>query len=472
MAFRYRELAEVLMQQIQSGYLLPGQRLPSIRAMSQQRALSITTVKRCYELLEAQGYLLCRAQTGFYVRERPVRQLEPEFPVFDHASQQVDNLVLIAEIQQSAMNEDRVQLGTVQLASALIPVAALQRSLVRANRRAQARALAYSPSVGEPVLLQALSAHFQQDGISCAQQDMIVTNGCMEALSLAVSVVTEPGDTLALPSPCYSGQLQLLASMGRRVAEIPSTAKGFDLGRLEQLMASKAVSACLVSSSFQNPLGYCLSVADKQHIAELARRYQCPVIEDDVFGECGYARQRPLPIKSWSTEGWVIWCGSVSKTLAPGYRIGWCAGGRFYLQLRQALLARRLAVNTPLQLALADFILSGEYRRHLNQLRIQLADQVNRLCDSLQQHMAEQGRFTRPDGGYAIWVQLPENCDAMQLYQMMKAQGVNLVPGVVFSARNFYANAIRLSAGNPWSEEMDQAVALIANTVKALSRYL
>jgi len=468
MAFRYRELADTLMQEVQSGRLPQGQRLPSIRVMSRQRGVSITTVKRCYELLEAQGYLMSRAQSGFYVRERPLSLPQPEFPVFDPASHQIDNLALIAEIHQSAIDEQRVQLGTVQLAPSLIPIQALQRSLIRANRRAQGRALAYSQSAGEPLLLQALSAHFQEDGISCSQQDLIITNGCMEALSLAVSAVTQPGDTLALPSPCYSGQLQLLASMGRRVAEIPSTSRGFDLDRLEQLMADKSISACLVSTTFQNPLGYCLSAADKQRLAEMAEHYQCPVIEDDVFGECGHTRQRPLPLRSWSHNGWVIWCGSVSKTLAPGYRIGWCASGRFHREVRQAMLARRLAVNTPLQLALADFILTGEYRRHLNRLRLQLADQVNSLCGSLQQHLGKQCRLARPDGGYAVWVQLPESCQGLQLYQRMKEQGINLVPGEVFSARKLYANAIRLNAGNPWSDELERAVEALAESVRML----
>ncbi|QIB64531.1 PLP-dependent aminotransferase family protein [Kineobactrum salinum] len=469
MAFRYRELADALIQEIESGGLQQGHRLPSIRAMSQQRGVSITTVKRCYESLEAQGYLLSRAQSGFYVRDRQLTLLQPEFPVFDPSSRQIDNLSIIAEIHQSAINAHRVQLGTIQLAPSLLPVQALQRSLVRANRRAQGRALAYSQAAGEPVLLQALQAHFQQDGITCALQDLVVTNGCMEALSLAVDAVTRPGDTLALPSPCYSGQLQLLASMGRRVSEIPSTSRGFDLDRLEQLMADQAVSACLVATSYQNPLGYCLDAADKQRLAEMALRYRCPVIEDDVFGECGHTRQRPLPVKSWSRDGWVIWCGSVSKTLAPGYRIGWCSSGRFHPQVRLAMLARGLSVNTPLQLALADFMLSGEYRRHLNRLRLQLAAQVNSLCDSLRHHLDEHCRLAKPDGGYAVWVQLPEHCQGLQVYQAMKAQGINLVPGEVFSARNLYSNAVRLNAGNPWNAELERAVATLAESVRTLA---
>ncbi|MCB6184907.1 PLP-dependent aminotransferase family protein [Leeia sp. TBRC 13508] len=466
MTFKYRHLADKLISDINANRLQAGQRMPSIRALSQQYKISITTALKTYEQLEAEGYLISRPQAGFFVRPRPKQLGELSLPAFRPVVGSVDNEALLYEIQSAANDPHRIGLGTVMIAPELLPLAALQRSLQRTLRNRPLVASTYCPPSGEPELCAALSHHFGEDGIHLPAHELHITNGCMSALSLAISATTQPGDNIAIPSPCFSGQLQLLASLGRNVVEIPSAASGLDMDALAQSMASGQVQACLVTANFQNPLGYCLTSAQKQQLATLASRYQCPIVEDDVFGECGYHPQRPLPIKSWDQTGDVLWCGSFSKTLAPGYRVGWCGPGRYAPAFSRLHLSQSLAVNSPLQLALADFVHSGEYRRHLKRLRIDLARQVDALRCYVEAQFPPGCTVTHPQGGLALWVQLPEGCNGMQLYEDAKMHGINVVPGAVFSARELYHNAVRLNAGNPWDEKIKDAVDVLADLIK------
>lgn len=456
---KYQQLANRLRHDIQQGRLLAGQRLPSIRQLAQQHGVSLTTAIRSYEWLEAQGDIQATPRSGFFVRPRVDRSTPPHFSDFDPHAYPVDNAALITEIRQNAHHPGHIPLGTVMLAPALLPLASLQQSLLRTARRTPHAAARYGMPGGEASLRQVLCQHFAEDGLALHPDDLLITHGCMPALNLALLAVSQPGDSIAVPSPCYSGQLQLLASLGRQALEIPCDQHGMDLDRLEACLASGQARVALLSACFQNPLGFSLSNADKQRIAAMAQRYRITVIEDDVFGECSHGGPRPLPIKAWDSAGRVIWCGSFSKTLAPGYRIGWCAPGISLDALHSLHLAGMLAVQAPLQLALADFIHRGEYRRHLRRLQPQLASQVDSLRQAVLRHFPEGTAVNQPAGGYALWVQLPKPADGMALYRAARQQAISLVPGSVFSARGLYGECLRLNAGNPWDESLDLAIA-------------
>ncbi|TDR79657.1 PLP-dependent aminotransferase family protein [Paludibacterium purpuratum] len=463
---KYQQLAAGIRNDIHQGKLSAGQRLPSIRVLARQHGVSLTTAIKSYEWLEAQGDILAAPKSGFFVCHRAPDLHTPRFPAFDPQATPVDNAALIAEVRRGAQEATHVPLGTVMLAASCLPLDELQLSLTRAARRAPQSAAGYGPQAGEPALRQALSRHFADDGLALLPDDLLITNGCMPALNLALLAVSQPGDTIAVPSPCYSGQLQLLASLGRRVLEIPCHAHGMDLDRLEACLAEGVVRVALLTGNHYNPLGFCLSPQDKQRVAALAARHRCVVIEDDVFGECGHGGPRPLPIKAWDTEGWVIWCGSFSKTLAPGYRIGWCAPGRSLAALATLHLSGMLAVNAPLQLALADFLNRGAYRRHLHRLQPQLSAQVDSLRQAVLHHFPTGSRVSQPVGGYALWVQLPPGGDGLALYRAAREQGIGLVPGAAFSARGLYRDCLRLNAGNPWSEQLKQAVTTLGRLAR------
>jgi DNA-binding transcriptional MocR family regulator len=404
------------------------------------------------------GSVLASPKSGFFVRAKSAGMSEPAMAAFDPAGHKIDNAGLIAEVRHHAQQAGHIPLGTVMLASTLLPLDSLRQSLLRTARQAPLAAAGYGMPEGEAALRAALCRHFAEDGLALSPDALLITNGCMPALSLALLATTRPGETVAVPSPCYSGQLQLLASLGRKIMEIPCHAHGLDLERMESCMASGEVRVALIAVTHQNPLGFTLTPADKQRLLAMAERYHCTLIEDDVFGECGHGGPRALPVKAWDQRGNVIWCGSFSKTLAPGYRIGWCAPGRHLDAMKQLHLAGMLSVNTPLQLALADFVHRGEYRRHCRRLQPLLANQVDSLRQSVERHFPPGTLASRPQGGYALWLQLPEAFDGMKLYREAREAGICMVPGAVFSARGLYRHCLRLNAGNPWDESLEDAV--------------
>ncbi|WP_286943669.1 PLP-dependent aminotransferase family protein, partial [Acinetobacter sp. UBA6526] len=365
MSFQYQRLADQLAHKIYQHELQPQQKLSSLREFARQQEVSLSTAQQCYELLEAKGLIYVKAKSGYFVSPRQYQSAIPDSPQFESMPRQVSNLDLQNQIQTASIQSHLTPLGAIQLSPHLIPVDGLRRSLQRALKHCQPEDFLYCNKQGHMQLRQALSDHWREDGIYVAIEDIFITNGCMPALSLLIQQMTKEGDSILIPTPTFNGQLQMLAGLKRKIIEIPADHQGIDLERLESFMRQGAAKLCLLTANFQNPSGYCLSNEQKQHIAQLAEKYQCFILEDDIYGECSFQKERPLPIRYWDQQGYVIWCGSVSKSLSSAYRVGWFCLGQQLQHLRPQLMANNVGVNTPLQLGLADFIYSRGYREHL-----------------------------------------------------------------------------------------------------------
>ncbi|QIO07620.1 aminotransferase-like domain-containing protein [Acinetobacter lanii] len=470
MTFQYQSLAQHIAQKIYRSELKIGQRLSSLRQFAEQHQVSLNTAKSCYELLEAQGLIYVKPKAGYFVQSQaqPLHSIaQPQHLDFDAIAKQVSNLELQIEIHEASISSDLIHLGSIQLSPNLIPIDALRRSIQRALKHSKSEDFLYSDRQGHSKLREALSAHWAEDGIFIAKEEIYITNGCMPALSTVIQNLTEVDDSIIIPTPNYNGQLQLLATLKRKILEIPAHADGFDIDRLEQAMRDSGAKVCLLTANFQNPLGFCLSYADKEKIAQLAAQYQCYVIEDDIYAECAYSLKRPLPIQYWDRKGYVIYCGSVSKSLSPSYRIGWfCLPSRLK-HLRAKILTQNSAVNTPLQLGLADLIYSRAYREHLNQLKPKLMRQVEQYRQFIMQAFAGvEIRINQPQGGYALWLQLPQQIDSLKMYRYAQQHSINIVPGLVFGEDQRYNNCIRLNAGHQLSDEIERAIQLLADWAK------
>ncbi len=470
MTFQYQSLAQHIAQKIYRSELKIGQRLSSLRQFAEQHQVSLNTAKSCYELLEAQGLIYVKPKAGYFVQSQaqPLHSIaQPQHLDFDAIAKQVSNLELQIEIHEASISSDLIHLGSIQLSPNLIPIDALRRSIQRALKHSKSEDFLYSDRQGHSKLREALSAHWAEDGIFIAKEEIYITNGCMPALSTVIQNLTEVDDSIIIPTPNYNGQLQLLATLKRKILEIPAHADGFDIDRLEQAMRDSGAKVCLLTANFQNPLGFCLSYADKEKIAQLAAQYQCYVIEDDIYAECAYSLKRPLPIQYWDRKGYVIYCGSVSKSLSPSYRIGWfCLPSRLK-HLRAKILTQNSAVNTPLQLGLADLIYSRAYREHLNQLKPKLMRQVEQYRQFIMQAFAGvEIRINQPQGGYALWLQLPQQIDSLKMYRYAQQHSINIVPGLVFGEDQRYNNCIRLNAGHELSDEIERAIQLLADWAK------
>ncbi|OTG85084.1 PLP-dependent aminotransferase family protein [Acinetobacter sp. ANC 4648] len=467
MAFQYRILAEQITEKIKQGKLAAGQRLISLRQFSEQQNVSMNTVKNCYELLEAQGLIYVKNKSGYFVSAKQAviqHTPRPNHPDFQSQPREISNLELQIEIQQASIDNKLIHLGAIQISPNLVPVEALRRSIQRALKHSKPEDFLYSDKQGHLRLREALSEHWAEDGFYIAKDEIYISNGCMPALSVMIQSLTEMGDSIIVPTPNFNGQLQLLAALKRKIVEIPADTDGFDLERLEQVMQSSGAKACLLTANFQNPLGFSLSNTQKEKIAQLANQYQCYVIEDDIYAECSFSLKRPLPIKYWDQQGYVIFCGSVSKSLSTAYRVGWFCIPQRLQHLRTQLLMSNVAVNTPLQLGLADLIYSRAYREHLIRLKPILIAQVEQYRQFMIAAFYQVDiRLNQPNGGYALWIQLPEQIDSLEMYRFAQQQGINIVPGEVFGEDGRYKNCIRLNAGHELSDDIREAIVLLAD---------
>lgn len=467
MSFQYQRLADQLAHKIYQHELQPQQKLSSLREFARQQEVSLSTAQQCYELLEAKGLIYVKAKSGYFVSPRRYQSAIPDSPQFESMPRQVSNLDLQNQIQTASIQSHLTPLGAIQLSPHLIPVDGLRRSLQRALKHCQPEDFLYCNKQGHMQLRQALSDHWREDGIYVAIEDIFITNGCMPALSLLIQQMTKEGDSILIPTPTFNGQLQMLAGLKRKIIEIPADHQGIDLERLESFMRQGAAKLCLLTANFQNPSGYCLSNEQKQHIAQLAEKYQCFILEDDIYGECSFQKERPLPIRYWDQQGYVIWCGSVSKSLSSAYRVGWFCLGQQLQHLRPQLMANNVGVNTPLQLGLADFIYSRGYREHLERLRPKLMQQVEQYRAYILE--AFQGlpiALSQSEGGYALWLQLPKSISGLELYYLAQAKGINIVPGEVFGEDKRYQHFVRLNAGHALTEEIRQALQQLADWVR------
>ena len=307
-------------------------------------------------------------------------------------------------------------------------------------------------------------------GCTLSPDDIIVTCGATEALNLSLRAVAKPGDTIAIESPTFFGILQTIESLGMRVCEIPTYPRaGICLDELEQRLKCCRIKACVFTLNFSNPLGSCMPDEKKKRLVEILSEREIPLIEDDIYGNLAFGPTRPKSAKAFDTEGWVLTCDSFSKTLAPGFRVGWVAPGRFKRKVEFFKLVNTHSTASPTQLAMAEFLRNGGYENHLRRLRRIYANQACRMIDALSRHFPEGTKITRPTGGMALWIELPAHLRALELYERALAEKISIAPGPIFSAKQGFQNFLRLNFGNPWTDTIERAVVKLGQIIATMN---
>jgi len=289
----------------------------------------------------------------------------------------------------------------------------------------------------------------------------------MEALNLCLRAVGKPGDIIAIESPTFYGTLQAIESLGMKALEIPTDPRdGIIIEALSSSLRRHPVKACLLVPNFNNPLGSCVPDNNKKKLVTLLARREIPLIEDDIYGDLCFGPSRPKAAKAYDTEGLVLLCSSFSKTLAPGFRVGWTAPGRFKSQVERLKFMTSMACTTTPQIAVAEFLRNGGYDRHLRTIRKNLAMQVQRMTDAIARYFPERTKVTRPQGGLALWVELPRWINSLELHREALQQHISIAPGPIFSAKQRYKNFIRLSCGEPWTDNIERAMETLGNLAR------
>jgi len=353
----------------------------------------------------------------------------------------------------------------------LFPWEKLARHLGRAARHMDPWSTVESLPPGSAELRRQIARRYLRFGSRVLADEIVITNGALEALNLSLQAVTKPGDAVAVERPSFYACLQAIESLGLKAVEVRTDPReGVDLGALEQAIDSHRVRACWFMTTFQNPLGATMPDEKKRDLVRLLESRDVPLIEDDVYAELYFSARRPRAAKSFDTKGLVLHCGSFSKCLAPGYRLGWVAAGRFEQELRRRKVMTSLSTSLPVQEGIAQLLRHDGYDAHLKKLRRTLAAQQAALLKGVREHWPAGVRVARPDGGYFVWLELPSGVDSLRLHGLALEQGISIAPGPIFSPRREFRNFVRLNCGHPWDAELESAVRRLGRLVDRLAQ--
>jgi len=465
----YEQVAERVAFLVDEGTYRPGDRVPSIRGLSQQFQVSINTVKEAYRLLEDRRVIEARPQSGYYVCARlPEAVGAPKISPPELSPATVSTSELTVRVLRDILNPELVQFGCAIPNPELLPIDRLNRMLSSEARRFRTQSIAYAMPPGNPRLRKQISQRLVLSGCTLRPDEIVITDGCTEAVALALRCLCTPGDTIAVETPVYYNFLQLVESLGLKALEIPTDpSEGISLEALAYALEHNPVKACLVISNFNNPLGSRMSDVRKRQLVELLARHAIPLIEDDIYGDLAHDGDRPSVAKAYDRQGLVLLCSSFSKTLAPGYRVGWIAPGRFQEQLERLKMVNSIASASPTQMAIAEFLANGGYDHHLRTIRRVYANKVAQMAEAIGRSFPAGTRVSRPRGGFSLWVEMPPRVDAVQLYRQAIGAGITLAPGNLFSVSGKYRNCVRLNAAF-WSEREERAVQKLGGLASAL----
>ncbi|CAM2154595.1 GntR family transcriptional regulator [Pararobbsia alpina] len=461
----YERLAEHYRRIIASGTLLPGDRMPSVRALMDRHRVSLSTAIQTFRRLEDTGWLSAKPRAGYFVQRPSALKLakvpEPEVTTLPSEARYVGLHERISRVLEYAQSfPDALNLGGATAAAELYPADPLQ-ALMRKRLRLRPTLLTeIGVDTGASEFRQAVARRALSNGVTVSPDEIISTTGGVEGVNLALRAVAQRGDTIAIESPAFFGLLQILESLGLRALEIPtSPTTGLSVEALDiALNAYENVKALVVVPNLQNPLGCVMPDDRKAQLVALCKQHGVAVIEDDPYLDLVEGPERPKPVKAWDRDGNVIYCASLNKVLAPGMRLGWIAGGRWQARIKMLKFAQSRHNETLPQLVAAEFISSGDFDRHLHRLRARLSDQREATCDAIARYFPSGTRMSPPSGGLLLWVELPEGTPSESLYQAALADGIRIAPGTIFSNSDRFGSFIRLSCPKPFDRDLDDAM--------------
>jgi DNA-binding transcriptional MocR family regulator len=466
----YERVARLVETQIANGALRINDRIPSVRTMSRSAKVSVSTVVQAYVHLENVGLIEARPQSGFYVRA-PVALLEPR-PKVTRSRRPISVAAEVLDTCREALTRpDIVPLNGAVTPPALYPTRRLNniaREILR-DRPLNAGEIIMPP--GDAELRRQIAKRMAIAGAPTDPDHVVITSGTMDAVTLALRVLCQPGDTVLVESPTYFGLLQAIEHARLKVVEVPNhPGQGIDVAAIRSIVSKTRLAAAVLQPNCNNPVGSQTPDDAKREIVQLLTGAEVPIIEDDVYADLHYGSVRPASLRAYDEAGLVISCGSVSKTIALGYRIGWAVTPQFHADITRAKFYASVACPTLQQLVLARYFASGGYDRHLRRMRAMLAANSQAFVDAVARYFPAGTRVARPTGGVVIWIELPANVDGIELFRTALASRIGIKPGLVFSAKADYRNFIRMSCGLPWSQTIERAIEKLGRLVSDLAQ--
>lgn len=464
----YMQVAGGVEKMIAEDVLKIGDKLPSVRVVSEEYGISMGTAFQAYYHLEGKGLIESRPKSGYYVRFNHKRlPALPKMIQADAQSHTVSVREMIAAIYSDISADQGLNFARAVPDVSLLPTAKLHKSVVYALRNSKDHCIGYEHTQGNLELRRQIAKLAFNWGGKIKPEEVIVTNGCLEAITICLKAVTTYGDTVAVECPSYFGIYQAIESLGLKVVEISSDPiTGLELASLEKAVKKFSIKACVCVPNFNNPLGACMTDEAKKALVVLITKHNIPLIEDDIYGEIYFGKSRPKTCKYFDTKGLVMHCSSLSKSLAPGYRIGWVLPGKTFEDVKQIKRMQNISCPTLTQAAVAHFLQNGRYEYHLKNLRKALHTQCLRYIQSIIAHFPADTKISRPHGGFVLWLELNKAVEVFRLRNEAMKQHIAIVPGKIFSASCNFSHCLRISFGRPWNEEVDEGLKLLGDLVK------
>jgi DNA-binding transcriptional MocR family regulator len=470
----YIRLANNLRDQIQIGRYTIGDKLPSVRQLAKEHSVSIATVQEAYRILEAEMYAQAKPKSGYFVAntapsdnapkmtkppQRPmdVSQWEDVLGILLNTFSKEDDVNVHCQFQHAMPNMH---------AKTLKP---LTKRLYELNKNRPLDGMIYGDVKGDIALRRQLSKLAAASGCQLHSDEFVVTSGCQEALSVCLRAVANAGDIIAVESPGFYGAMQAIKGANLKALEIPTDShSGLSLEALRLAVDQWPVKAILVTPTVNNPQGFVMPDEKKKALYALAREYDIAIIEDDIYGDIAYASPRPRTIKSFDEDGRVLLCSSFSKTLAPGFRVGWIAPGSFRNKVLHAKYVSSSMCPTLPQLAIADFIEHGGYDRHIRAMRQDYQASRDALLRDIKRFFPTDTCVSYPEGGYVLWVELNPQYDCVKLADKARKHGIFIAPGQLFSATGKYRNCLRFNFIDSSLEARTSAIEVLGRLIQSM----
>ncbi|WP_406843242.1 PLP-dependent aminotransferase family protein [Flavobacterium soyae] len=458
--YLYLQFADVIENQIKSGLLSVGDKLPSIREVCAETGYSMSTVSKAYYEVESRSLIESRPQSGYYVSNisaRIIAEPSASTPILTVENIEREDLVDLVYGDMRKKNLTMLSLGFPS--NELLPIAKLNKGMVQAMRQLPNSGTSYEEIQGNSNLRKEIARWSFTWGGSLTEEDIITTPGCISAISDCLLTLTKPGDTIITESPVYFGILQLASSLGLHVMELPTNmTTGIELEAVKKTLAANKVKACVLMSNFSNPSGSMMPNEHKKEIVRLMDFYNVPLIEDDIHGDLYFGASRPTNCKTYDESGIVLCCSSVSKSLAPGYRVGWVSPGKFKKEVLRTKLYHTISSPTITHEVVGDFLKNGRYENHLRKIRQILNRNCNNYINTVLESFPAGTKVSQPQGGFFLWVELDQKIDTAAFYHLALKHNISIAPGRIFSFQNQFSNCMRLSFGLPWSNELRESI--------------
>ncbi|MGG5210103.1 PLP-dependent aminotransferase family protein [Chryseobacterium sp. MIQD13] len=470
----YITFANQIAKMIDNGTFKPGDKLPSIRSLHQKKGLSVGTILQSFNYLLDKGLVVSKEKSGYFVQDISSQEIPiPKVMPVSLSAKTVHIDSLLQKLPLDGSGKKFVSFTNALPDNRLLPFNSIKRFIQQTSRDYSGSYLGLESRYGNLHLREEIAKRSLHLKGHIHADELIITNGAAEAILCCLKAITQPGDTVLVQEPCFFGILQIIECLGLKVVSIPShPVLGISASEVKKACKKFAVKACVIVSNFNNPDGASISTEEKKELAALANTLHIPIIEDDLYADLFFKGGRPDTIKTYDTDGWVLYCSSFTKTLAPGFRIGWCAAGRFIYDVARIKSVLNHSTSNFNQQVILQFLRSGMLERHLLKFRLEMHKNFNRYAFFIQQYFPKGTKITQPHGGLYIWIEFPAPLNTSKLLSKAMEQGISYAPGEIFSSKGDYLHYLRISYSSLWEKKVENALIALGKLFsKALDEF-